>query len=218
MWQQPLTHCDKYVLKENLYINLSSEDELYSFGNNSFGQLGFGDPTQHDVVPNPTLVHMLSDKRVSKLAAGACFSMVLSGTLPPTPFSHQVIDEGEVFSFGDNSTGQLGLGTKKAHYYPQLVSSLKDKPIKHIAAGVSFAAAITGKPHENFDYLLLPDKGQLWMWGNNAHGQLGLGHTNKMSVPTQVTFFSKNKAVEKIACGTSHTMVVSRMSFSNDSF
>jgi alpha-tubulin suppressor-like RCC1 family protein len=60
--------------------NIFSEDELYSFGNNSFGQLGFGDPTQNDVIPIPTLVNMLSDKKVASLVAGACFSLVLSGT------------------------------------------------------------------------------------------------------------------------------------------
>jgi alpha-tubulin suppressor-like RCC1 family protein len=115
--------------------------------------------------------------------------------------------------------GQLGLGSKKAHYHPQLISSLKDKCVVQIAAGISFSAAVTGKffsllasllplPH-----LIFPDKGHLWMWGHNGHGQLGLGHTNKMTVPTQVTFFCKNKLVDKIACGMSHTLVVTSIFF-----
>ena len=43
------------------------------------------------------------------------------------------------------------------------------------------------------------------MWGNNPHGQLGLGHYDVVLTPTQVKGLPK---IKKIACGSWHTMAL----------
>eukprot|EP01126_Amoeba_proteus_P030175 TRINITY_DN29901_c0_g1_i1.p1 TRINITY_DN29901_c0_g1~~TRINITY_DN29901_c0_g1_i1.p1 ORF type:complete len:423 (-),score=111.49 TRINITY_DN29901_c0_g1_i1:209-1477(-) len=163
--------------------DLDSEDELYSFGDNNFGQLGFGNPQQEkENVLFPTSIHMLSDKKVKKVVACGHFSLVLS-------------DEGEVFTFGDNSAGQLGLlGALKFHQ-PQLIVGLQNITIVDVSIGLNFCAAVT-------------DKGHLYMWGSNEYGQLGLGHTKNQPIPIEVSFFSRNKTVSKVCCGYQHTIVI----------
>ncbi|PAF41202.1 hypothetical protein [Helicobacter sp. 11S02596-1] len=41
--------------------------------------------------------------------------------------------------------------------------------------------------HSNF-YALLKDKNHIYVWGNNAHGCLGLGHTSAVPLPQRVAF------------------------------
>src|SRR5437016_4552324 len=49
----------------------------------------------------------------------------------------------------------------------------------------------------------------VYAWGNNFNGQLGLGHNQSCNVPQK---FNLND-VKKISCGASHTMA---LTYSND--
>lgn len=51
--------------------------------------------------------------------------------------------------------------------------------------------------------------GQLFSWGENKMGQLGLGHTMQMKKPQRVIFDSKgNQCVVEVACGSMHSHLV----------
>ena len=50
-------------------------------------------------------------------------------------------------------------------------------------------------------------KGKLFMWGQNTEGQLGLGHNENSDLPQEVTYFS-NKLVEQVSLGNNYTLVV----------
>ncbi len=67
--------------------------------------------------------------------------------------------------------------------------------VKHIAAGSHHFAAITFEPSDN-----------LWTWGLNDKGQLGLGDTEPRGFPTKVTTLPE--AVAQIQCGDKFTMCV----------
>lgn len=41
----------------------------------------------------------------------------------------------------------------------------------------------TGSDHT----IALTSKGEVWVWGNNSDGQLGLGHTNSIREPQQIS-------------------------------
>jgi len=51
------------------------------------------------------------------------------------------------------------------HMKPQTVPSISSYFIEEIAVGVDHTLGLTSS-------------GNIWAWGNNADGQLGLGHTN----------------------------------------
>lgn len=67
--------------------------DVYAFGDNSYGQLGLGDDMDRLI---PTLVPGLPESRVKQVAAGGAHSLIL-------------LETGEVWGFGKNASGQLGL-------------------------------------------------------------------------------------------------------------
>jgi len=80
--------------------------------------------------------------------------------------------DGRVWAWGDNSHGQLGVGSTSAYASsPVAVSGLP--VISDIAAGDGYSMA-------------LASDGSLWAWGRNDHGQLGDGTNTDRSQPTQV--------------------------------
>jgi alpha-tubulin suppressor-like RCC1 family protein len=50
----------------------------------------------------------------------------------------------QVYSFGDNSKGQLGLGNTTNQNIPQLVTSMKNEKIKNVVCGYYYTIITTG--------------------------------------------------------------------------
>lgn len=73
-----------------------------------------------------------------------------------------LLRDGTVWAVGDNGPGQLGDGTNKARTTWAQVSTLTGVTIIAAAAASSYAVA----------------NGELWSWGANWSGQLGLGSTD----------------------------------------
>lgn len=72
---------------------------------------------------------------------------------------------GELFTWGQNTHGQLGVGSQATLTpQPQLVERLKGIPLAQIAAGGAHSAAVSLS-------------GAVYSWGKNDFGQLGLGDT-----------------------------------------
>jgi len=76
-----------------------------------------------------------------------------------------------LWSWGDNSAGELGQGNTTSLSSPKQVGSLTNWSTP--SAGEYTSAAIK-------------TDGTLWSWGQNAQGQLGLGNTTSYSSPKQV--------------------------------
>ncbi|KFM80414.1 X-linked retinitis pigmentosa GTPase regulator-like protein, partial [Stegodyphus mimosarum] len=81
---------------------------------------------------------------------------------------------GDIYSWGRNSEGQIGNGTRREQKIPTLISSLKEKKIVHSACGADFTIAVDSD-------------GRIWGWGQNDSGQIGqkpLMDTNAKSTST----------------------------------
>ena len=105
--------------------------------------------------------------------------------------------DGRVWTWGDNATGQLGDGTTTARDIPAPIPGLSG--IVEIAAGgASGLAGGMSLAHS----LALKSDGTLWVWGNNAAGQLGDGTKTKRLSPIQVPGLSN---VTVIAGGGLHS-------------
>jgi alpha-tubulin suppressor-like RCC1 family protein len=78
---------------------------------------------------------------------------------------------GTVWTWGYNSSGQLGNGTTKNSSVPVQVAGLNN--VRKIAAGERHCLAIK-------------TDGTLWAWGDNAYGELGDGTTVNRLTPIQV--------------------------------
>jgi hypothetical protein len=81
----------------------------------------------------------------------------------------------DLYMWGDNNFGQLGLGHNNRVSEPEKVTALSD--VVAVSLGTSHSAAITAD-------------GDLYTWGANGSGQLGLGDNfwdSKRAVPNKIT-------------------------------
>ncbi len=134
---------------------------VYCWGSNSFGQLGQASRSFSTValqVPN------LSN--IKQAATGSDSSCALNG-------------QGQVSCWGTNIQGELGRGyfdaSVQSHPVPEPVVSLTH--VVRLAHGGGKAMCT-----------IRSDDGQLWCWGGNSFGQLGIGTTSSgVPTPTQAT-------------------------------
>jgi hypothetical protein len=99
---------------------------------------------------------------------------------------------------GANDVGQLGVGNLNTSgvSVPEEVTALKVKqqPIA-VSCGYRFGAAITSSD-------------QLFLWGENASSQLGVGEGMSRSTRPCLVTSLRTKRVLAVACGGSHTLAV----------
>ncbi|NWT94957.1 HERC5 ligase, partial [Urocynchramus pylzowi] len=108
-----------------------------------------------------------------------------------------VCEGGELFTWGQNTHGQLGVGSQTMLTpEPQLVERLKGIPLAQIAAGGAHSTTVSLS-------------GAVYSWGKNSFGQLGLGDTKDRDYPTYVGALEHWKTVF-ISCGADHTAVLSK--------
>ncbi|NXQ65233.1 HERC5 ligase, partial [Quiscalus mexicanus] len=108
-----------------------------------------------------------------------------------------VCEGGELFTWGQNTHGQLGVGSQTTRTSkPQLVERLKGVPLAQIAAGGAHSTCVSLS-------------GAVFSWGKNSFGQLGLGDTKDRDCPTYVGALEHWKTVF-ISCGADHTAVLSK--------
>ena len=80
---------------------------------------------------------------------------------------------GEVYAWGDNSYGQLGIGNTENQSSPVKIESLSnvDEIYYDGSCCSAYAKTITG---------------EVYAWGNNYMGQLGIGNTKDQSRPVKI--------------------------------
>lgn len=103
-------------------------------------------------------------------------------------FAVALTAEGIAWSWGTNTVGQLGNGTASTAY--------QTTPVR-VSGTQTFVAVSAGTAH----VLALDADGNVWSWGENGSGQLGLGDSQNRHVPTKIPLFSTSKVVEIAAGG-----------------
>jgi alpha-tubulin suppressor-like RCC1 family protein len=83
------------------------------------------------------------------------------------------IKDGGVWAWGYNGYGELGDGTRTDRLTPVRIDPADLTDITAIAAGYWSSCALSAD-------------GSLWVWGDNSHGQLGLGDTSQRLTPTHL--------------------------------
>jgi hypothetical protein len=117
--------------------------------------------------------------------------------------AHSVVvgEDGSVFAYGYNSDGQLGTGNQYIRLTPTRVAGLPplSGPARQVAAGGYHTGIVT-------------EAGDLLMFGDGSHGQLGLNDENDQATPTLVERASfDGEAVLMVACGELHTVVATEI-------
>ena len=128
-------------------LALDSAGTVWSWGNNTYGQLGNG-TTSSIPYSNPSPVPVPGINGIVQIAAGGSFSLALRG-------------DGTVYAWGLNSSGQLGDGTTVSRDSPEALPALAGE-VSRLIAG------------DQTSYAIRTD-GALLSWGSNSGGLLGRG-------------------------------------------
>lgn len=155
---------------------LTDSGEVYAWGYNNCGQVGSGSTANQ---PTP--------RRVSSCLQSKVAVSVVCGQTS----SLAVMDNGEVYGWGYNGNGQLGLGNNGNQLTPCRLVALQDLCVQQIVSGYAHTLALT-------------DEGLLYAWGANTYGQLGTGNKNNQLSPVQI-MTEKERIVEVAACHSTHT-------------
>lgn len=179
----------------------------------SRGQFGIATFSQYDAPPAPGTLHevkLLRDIPIAKIAAGAYHSLAQSA-------------DGQLFVFGDNTFGQLGLPYT---YRTAAVPTPTQLPVRDLLprgaymTGPRVADVYAGG---NISYFVVDngEKRALFSMGDGSKGQLGTGSfSNSQRQPIALRFFNElteysetAKAVvpigaETLSVGPTHTLGV----------
>jgi len=163
-----------------LHVIASTADgKVYCWGRNEYGILGIGRNSEKTY--KPELNQYLND--IIDICCGYLHSLALT------------ID-GEVYAWGYNKDGQIGNG-KNSEYESQLmpyhVKGFDGQKVKAISCGSWHSMALT-------------DRGNVFSWGYNNFGQLGIGSVESCNSPKLITL---KMTIQKISCGRSHSLLLS---------
>uniref|UniRef100_A0A5B6ZZ75 Putative ultraviolet-B receptor UVR8 n=1 Tax=Davidia involucrata TaxID=16924 RepID=A0A5B6ZZ75_DAVIN len=132
------------------------------------------------------------------LAGEACSRREKSHAIAGPGHSIAVTSKGVVYSFGSNSSGQLGHGTTEEEWQPRQIRSLQGIRIIQAAAGAGRT-------------MLISDAGHVYAFGKDSFGEAEYGvQGSKLVTTPQLVESLKNIFVVQAAIGNFFTAVLSR--------
>ena len=152
----------------NVYA-LTATGQVYAWGNDGYGQLGQGYNGWGMDRPIPTLIPGL--QQIASIY----------------PFGNSVLAldiNGDVWAWGDNYWGQLGLGNNIGTPQPVKVPGLTG--VTSLSVKTALANMVAGAGFNGAFVIAGKSDGSVWTWGDNSTGQLGNGTRVSSSVPLRV--------------------------------
>jgi alpha-tubulin suppressor-like RCC1 family protein len=165
-WREIDSGCD-------FSLGIKTDGTLWGWGSNQNGQLG-------------TSSIYITNSPVQTLAQGSNWKQVNCGY----NFSTAIKTDGTLWTWGNNTLGQLGLSNLTNRSSPVQVGTGTDW--KQVSTGYIFTVA-------------LKTDGTLWSWGGNSYGQLGNGTFTHRSSPVQIGISTDWK---QIACGYDYVLAI----------
>lgn len=161
---------------------------MAAWGTNAYGQLGNNGISNQSAPVSVTTRGQMAGKTVTRLAAGQFHSLALTA-------------DGHLFSWGNNSSGQLGNNSTQKTRVPV------DVDASGVLAGKVLVAVAAGNDHS----LAIASDGMAYAWGFNNSGQLGSGNLTQSLVPVAVNTSGglTGKALVAVAAGNGHSLALS---------
>ena len=144
-------------------VLLTDKQQVYIFG--TFDSV-------NNRILSPTLIREFEEiKGITSISCGNYHALALT-------------QQGEVYAWGRNYSGQLGLKHNFSAIKPELVEMPNNVSVKQISCGI-------------YHSLLLTTEGNIYSFGYNRHGQLGHNHENNINFPTLIA--TKSRFTEILA-------------------
>ncbi|XP_076870833.1 LOW QUALITY PROTEIN: E3 ubiquitin-protein ligase HERC2 [Brachyhypopomus gauderio] len=163
-------------------LALSSEGEVYSWGEAEDGKLGHGNRSPCD---RPRVIESLRGVEVVDIAAGGAHSACVTSS-------------GELYTWGKGRYGRLGHGDSEDQLKPKLVDALQGHRVIDVACGSGDAQT-----------LCLTDDDMVWSWGDGDYGKLGRGGSDGCKVPMKIDSLT-GLGVTKVECGSQFSVALTK--------
>ena len=164
---------------------------LKCWGDNGRGRLGDGTTTDRHT---PTAVNLGTERTAIAVSAG---------------YSHTcaVLENGSLKCWGENSSGQLGHGTRSysRYVFRYFVSPGSSPTPTSVNLGANRTATAVSTGHSHTCAIL--DNGNLKCWGDNDHGQLG-DQTITDRIPPTLVDLGMGRTAKIISLGSYHTCAI----------
>ena len=145
---------------EHLGVALDSNGKIWTWGLNGQGRLGLG-----------VAVNQVRNRPVMIDTGYTTFTQI--SVLWNSVFALDT--NGNIWSWVSNADGQLGLGDTVQRLSPTMID-VADTTFTYISFGW-------------FSMFAIDSDNNVWSWGRNNFGQLGLGHQDNVNVPTLIEGF-----------------------------
>jgi alpha-tubulin suppressor-like RCC1 family protein len=204
-------------------MGLDSAGNIFTWGNNKYGQLG---DNSNNNISSPNNLSTIGP--ALNIYTGSHSSFALT-------------DSGQLYAWGRNQSGQLGKGDFTPSNIP-LAVPLPTGNIMRVSVGIEHVLCIIdgdlyGWGNNGYGQLgsssntvinvptlidntitwidifaggfhstAISHSGNLYVWGKNNKGQLGLGHTSHINIPT----ISSISDATMISAGNDHTLMIKK--------
>lgn len=162
------------------------DGSLYAWGNNNYGQLGLGITDENVDQQNKKKVNIPDKINQLTVESDEIYDRVSDSYITKSSF-YAITENGELYVWGDNSDGQLGIGNTDNQTKPIKVTGITGK-IKELGTYTVYGLSIYGS-----SIYAITEDGSLYAWGNNYFSTLGLGDRVDRNTPTKVNLPGKIK-------------------------
>ncbi|HOZ55403.1 MAG TPA: SpaA isopeptide-forming pilin-related protein, partial [Clostridia bacterium] len=190
----------KFDISHNLYyVGLDNNGKIWTCGNGNYGQIGNG------ILENITTPICISDVVGSELSNeyinNSSFKiedLYITTTKGYSGYSIIAIDSnGKLWSWGNNSNGQLGNGTNMYSAIPICITNIANTDLHNayindnaIIEKISIASP-DNLYVESISIAALDSNGKIWTWGYNINGNLATGDKEDKNMPICVSEISQ---------------------------
>lgn len=172
---------------------LTSAGNIFAWGDNTDGKLGDDTTTNRNTPTNITSrFGLLNGEVIQSISSLGLFHTVV------------LTNQSRVFTFGNNSNGQLGNGSSS--------STISKTPIDitssfSLSVGETILELNTGWRHS----IIRTSLGRIMSWGRNSDGQLGTGNITNQFTPVNIAdqFVLQNgETIKSMSLGYNHSFAV----------
>ncbi len=167
------------------------------WGRNSEGQLGYGNILQIGDDELPSSVGLVSLVPANLPANTELVDIELGAN-----HSCAILNTGDVLCWGDNTSGQLGLGN---------VAVIGDDETPNTQLAIALPSAAKSLALGTAHTCVLLESGEVMCWGGNETGQLGYGHTDTIGddeLPMSAGPVQLGGSARLLAVGADHNCAV----------
>ncbi|MDR2822676.1 MAG: hypothetical protein LBV58_03905 [Acholeplasmatales bacterium] len=168
--------------RSGFVIAYTNDSTLYGWGINQYGQTGHKtknstDPTDN-IISIPSVIHLDDNIKIKDIKSGERHTLLLD-------------INGNVYAFGNNNLGQLGLGLETSR------KTIVSEPTKIDELFFNYEKIVQIETSEYTSYCLT-ESGDLYTFGDNSDGTLGDSSEDYQKI-VNVPTFTDIRNVEKIS-------------------